>query len=249
MDKEQLDIKVKKLKNLKNYKHLSSEELEIKARELLFKDEMISSLTFCTKEEDKIIVERLIDNYLSKISIENMKDIEMLRELLDLELITHQLKEFIKDGQTTKNGAIDSRSMEQLRDNSNLILSYKEKLGLLTDKKEENDAVRIIEKLKERFHKWINQPENRSNYETACPSCGENILIRRRLDKEKDEVKAHPWFIAGGILFNKEIFKDYNEGKLTEDQIIRYLDIAPDYLKWIERNYPLNQDKNDTEVD
>jgi len=241
---DNIELKVKKLKNLKNYQGLSDAELQQKAKELIFRDEILNSLTFCTEDKDKELAIRLLESYLSKIALENIKDVELLRQLLDLELVTDQLKRFIKQGQVDHKGSVDGRTMESLRDNSTLILQYKEKLGLLTDVKEENDAVKIIEKLKDRFHKWINQPENRSNYELTCPTCNENILIRRRLDKEKDEVKQHPWFRDGNILFNKQIFKDYNDHKITIEQAARYLDCSPDYITWINKQYPLSEDEN-----
>jgi hypothetical protein len=118
----------------------------------------------------------------------------------------------------------------------------------LIKKDNKTDVDKVINNLLERFHKWANKTENRGLFEFQCPKCEEIFLIRRRLDKEKDEIKVHPWFIEGGILFNKEIFIDLDLGKISEDQAARYLNATLDYIKWIRLNYPLNQDKTEEEV-
>jgi hypothetical protein len=73
------------------------------------------------------------------------------------------------------------------------------------------------------------------------------MLIRRRLDKEKDEVVSHPWFIDGGILFNKQLFIDLELKKISIDQAARYLNASQDYIQWIQLNYPIDKDKSEVE--
>lgn len=71
-----------------------------------------------------------------------------------------------------------------------------------------------------------------------CASCGEWQLIRRRIDLEKDTVLVHPFFIRGGILFNKHVFQLFDEGKITDADVAAILDVKEkDYRIWLYKLY------------
>jgi len=232
-----------RLRNLPQYHDKTDEELEKIIREKNEQDEMLSSLSFCLDSE-KPLAKKLLENYLTEASFENFSERQTLGQLIDQELLSRRLKESLKTLYDSANPSIPLQMVEQLDAVIDRIESLKQKLGLLK-KDEKNDTSKVISDLTERFHKWINKPENRSNYEFQCPKCEEIFLIRRRLDKISDEVREHPWFIAGGILFNRAIFEDMELGKISEDQVARYTNTTLDYIHWIRVNYPLNQDKNE----
>jgi len=238
-----LEKTIKKLRNLSQYKNLSEEEINKIAQERLDKDEILGSLTFCINDEERKFAQTILENYLAQSSFENFSERQTLGQLIDQELLAKRMKEKLKTEYNTANPAICLDMVERLDKVVERIEELKEKLGLTRKENEINNAAQIIEDLKLRFNKWINIPENRSNYTFQCFKCGQTVLIRRRLDKEKDEVREHPWFIEGGILFNKEIFIDLNDKKITEEQAARYLDCSIEYLKWIKDNYPLSEDK------
>jgi len=241
---DNLKREVKKIRNLKQNQGKSEEELNSLAKESLEKNEITNSLTFCLPEE-KEFATNLLNKYLLESSISSFSEKNTLRNLIDLEILLERVKKFINNEQSKANPTIPLQFLEQVTELTNQIIEIKEGLGLVSKKDGKNDASKVIDDLTERFHKWINKPENRSNYEFQCPKCAEIFLIRRRLDKEKDEVVDHPWFIDGGILFNKAIFEDLELGKISEDQAARFLNATLDYIKWIRQNYPLNQDKNE----
>jgi len=232
-----------KYKNLPQYKNLSEEELYKKIDEYLQRDELLGSLTFAINKEEKEFAQNLLDRYLEESSLESAAEKDTLRQLIDLEILAERYKKILKTEYEKANPAIPRDDVEQLRETEKQILELKKNLGLTANKDEqENNVAKIMEDMKLRFNKWINQPENRSNFTFQCHNCGETFLLRRRLDKEKDEIKIHPWFIEGGILFNKEIFIDLSQGKITREQAARYLDCSVDYLEWILKEYPIEKD-------
>ena len=237
-----------KIKNMlrgqKQNKGKSEEELDLLTKEKIEKDEILGSLTFCL-ETERDFASNLLGKYLTESAIESFTDRDTLRQLIDLEIIVERIKALLNIEYDKANKAIPLQMLDQLTSLNNQIMDLKERLGLTQKKEDKNDTVKVIDNMLIRFHKWVNKPENRSNYEFQCPKCSEIFLVRRRLDKEKDEVKGHPWFIDGGILFNKAIFEDLDLGKISEDQAARYLNATLDYIKWIRQNYPLNQDKNE----
>jgi hypothetical protein len=237
---------IKKLRNLPQYKNLSESELTKIATEQSEKESIIDSLTFCLPEEKKLASKKL-EEYLSEGKIETISDKSTLILLIDNEIMIERVKKLIHKNYAKENSYIAPELTRQHHDLIAQNLELKEKLGLNKKEGEQNSAYQIIEDLKLRFKKWINMPENRSNYTLQCPSCQELILIRRRLDKEKDEIKIHPWYINGGLLFNKEMFRDINDKKITKDQAARYLDCSVDYIDWIINNYPIDKDITEEE--
>jgi hypothetical protein len=242
---DNIEREVKKLKNLIQNKNKTNEELEILAKENIQRQEILGSLTFALDDE-KSFATNLLNKYLEESSLQSASEKDTLTHLIDLEVLLNRIKKQLNTEYDKANPAIPIVFIEQVTELTNQIMELKEKLGLLKED-ENNDVSKTISDLLERFHKWINKPENRSNFECQCPKCEEIILIRRRLDKEKDEIKSHPWYIEGGILFNKEIFKDFELGKISENQVVRYLNVTSDYINWIRQNYPLNQDKSEEE--
>jgi len=233
---------------LPQYKDKNKEERLILAKESIERDEILGSLSFCLDEE-KGFANNLLKRYLVESTIESFTDKDTLRQLIDLEIILERLKSLLNVDYDKANKAIPMQYLEQLTSLNKQVMDLKESLGLTQEKEDKKDTVKVLDDLTQRFHKWINKPDNRSNFEFQCPKCGETYLIRRRLDKEKDEVKDHPWFIDGGILFNKQIFIDLELGKISEDQAARYLNATLDYIHWIKVNYPLSQDKEIEEIE
>ncbi|MFA7247873.1 MAG: hypothetical protein WC169_11975 [Dehalococcoidia bacterium] len=236
-----VDKIIKKLRNLPQYKNMSEEELNLIAKEKAEKEEIINSLTFCLPEE-KQLAQTKLEEYLKQGQIETPSDKSTLMLLIDNEIAIERIKKIITKNFDKENPYIPVELAKEKNDLISQNLTLKDKLGLNKKAGEENSVVKTIEDLKSRFKKWINQPENRSNYTFACFHCGKTFLIRRRIDKDKDEVREHPWYVNGGILMNKQIFKDLKENKITIDQATRYLNCSPDYIQWLQNNYNIDED-------
>lgn len=238
-DKEKL---IKRLRGLKQNKNLSDSEIEQLVNRRLEEEELREAFYGLTNEEIEKGV-KLYFKYLADNSFESLAEKSTLINIIYKEILKMRMQEFIKKESENKDGAVPISMSEKIMEMDTQILSEKTKLGMLKDKTNSLGGADVIEDLKARFKTWINKPENRSEYECQCHNCGQVLLIRRRIDKEKDLVKEHPWYINGGTFFNKEIFKDYINKKITKQQVCRYLDCAEDYLEWILKNYPMEDDK------
>ena len=242
-----LEKTIKRLRNMKQNKSLPIEEIEKKAKLLIEKKELKSQFASSLLDDEIENAISLYNKFLIESSFESLAEKSSLIRLITLMIVRERLLKSIKSDAIKTPGANSLSSTDSIMDLDEQIDKLMDKLGMLKKEGDQNDATKVIEDLKLRFHKWINMPENRSNYTLQCFNCGQSILIRRRLDKEKDEIKEHPWFIEGGLLFNKEIFKDLKEKKISEEQAARYLDCAVDYLKWIIEHYPMEEDNQENE--
>jgi hypothetical protein len=235
----ELDLLVKKLKNLAQYKNKTEEELISIAEKQIENNRFLDKLSFVNDDDEKKYARDLFESYMSEYEITDVGDKDTLYQLIDLELLAFKIKKAINDSGKDAKGAIPMRLVETLHQHMESITKLKQQLGMTKAEKEKNtsDAVRAIESLKIRFKLWINQAENKANYTLKCPHCLSYVLIRRRIDKDKDEVLEHPWFINGGILFNRYLFQYLEEGKLTEEEVCNILKVSKDYLGWIRKKF------------
>ena len=244
-----LEKRKNQLRNMKQNQKLTETELTSLAQSKIDEETIVNNLSFCIDDAERKYATELLNRYLSQSSFENESDKELLKQLLDQHLLAERFKSIMKTDYAKSNPAQSTYLVESLDKVVDRIVKLQEKLGLVRKDNGANDVSQVIRSLTDRFHKWINRPENRSNYECQCPECKTLILIRRRLDKEKDQVIEHPWYIDGGVTFNKEIFKDYDLGKISKDQVARYHHFTLDYVDWIKVNYPINQDKESSNDD
>ena len=138
---------------------------------------------------------------------------------------------FISDKQIQSLHAIEDR-VEQL----------KLKLGI-SKINEKKDDLTALEEMQEKFR--IYQEFNRNEFELMvpqiCKKCGHEdvsmYLLRRRV---KDfDVLRHP-ALSGRWLWNHEIFKDLEEGKITKEQAARYQMTSIKYVSWaLENKYKI----------
>jgi hypothetical protein len=243
MEKNTIESIKSKLKGLRQYANYSDEDLEKVATERYNRDGLLNKLSFVADGEEKTYALKLFDNYLSEYELESSADKDTLCQLVDLEMLGYRLKKQIDEickGTETSKGQIPYRLVELLHQNTEQISKLKSLLGMCKEEKDKSasDFVRAEESKKKRFEDWINLPENRANYTYVCDHCKGWNLIRRRIDKEKDAVLKSPWFIYGGILFNKGIFEDLYSGLITVEQVCKYLGNVPkDYIDWIFKHY------------
>ena len=235
---------INKLKGLKQYSNLSEEELE-KIVEKKFSGKITNSLVFANSRQEKELAQKLYEQYVADWGeLNNIADKSVLLTIIDLEILNYKLKKKIAEIEEQSktdqsSGVISKELIEQLIRNTEIILKLKASLGMTKAEREksQSDLVLVLETLKRRFRDWINNPENKSNYTLVCPHCQKYILIRRRIDKEKDEIKVHPFFIDGGITFNKHLFELYKEGKISKEDVAKVLDVNEDYVDWIMNKY------------
>jgi hypothetical protein len=239
-----IEKKVGQLKNLTQYKNLSEEDLLKAAEKKVAEEQLEAELLMVVNPDELDSAKKLYIDYTAEYSIETSADKSTLYDLIYFEILNFRIKKYLNENQTGKDGAspiIHTNTIETLQKNTEKITLLKSQLGMTKkDADRDNaDVVKILENLKQRFHRWINQPDNRANFSLKCPHCLNLFLIRRRLDKEKDEVIQHPWYIKGGLLFNQAIFEDLRDHVITIKQAARYFNTSEDYILWIQKKYPI----------
>jgi len=226
--------KIKHLAQYKDNEEALQKAVKVKMEGEDFNEEWHIGLT---KKKEVEFYYTLIRKYLKTGSIDNPSDKELLKQLTYLELVIHRIQLSLNSS-STKDNAQPHKELEAYNKAIEQCIKIKKQLGLLEEEdKSGNDAVKALNILKARFKKYINDPENRANYTYRCDSCQNLQLVRRRLDKEKDTIMEHPWFVRGGLLFNEHTFRLYYEKKITLKDVCLILNVAEDYIPWLYENY------------
>lgn len=220
---DKLQREVNRLSNLKNYKDMESNELEVIARRNIEVREFKSNPLFSNEKEQKL-AETRFRNYLEDNKLESSSDIDTLKSLIYNEIFEQRIQ-----GELNKLADADKYPPEkltkQLTDVQNQKLSLKLKLGI--DKADaEKDDLTKLQLLQKRVHKYIQ--EHKTEFTLwipwTCNKCGhkdiESYLLYQRV-KDFNTLK-HPWF-AGRWLFNYQILKDIKDNKLSKEDATRYL--------------------------
>lgn len=237
-----IDNETKRLKNLRNYKDKSEDELREIAKINLIVKEFKNSPIFLYDGEDKGIKKRLEDekniaiekfkNYLTEYKIESASDIDTLKSLVFTEILELRVQRELNEA-SIKGQFPSPKTTENLLDLQNQKLSLKVKLGI--DKTEVKDTeLTQLEKLEKRFERYIEENRNEFTLDVPliCEKCNHeakySFLLRRRV-KDFDAIK-HPWFI-GRWFFNLPIIKFVKEGVLTKDQAAEILSNASENIE------------------
>lgn len=245
MENSKTEGKIKKLKSLPQYKNFTEEQLRKVVMDKEAKEEVLDLLSL-EDEKEREYAQKLLDIYLSEYQIEAFSDRDNLNHLIYLQISVDRIKKQLNKISKDTPDFIPQRALEQLQELNSQIIDFKKLLGMNKSEQDKQyaDVSSVIENLKTRFHRWINEPEHKANYQIKCGKCGHLFLIRRRLDKDKDEILTdHPWFIEGGILFNLELFKCYKEGKVSKDNMVKILACSPDYIDWLEKKFSAQLEK------
>jgi hypothetical protein len=222
----QLDKIKNRLKNLKQNKNLSEEEIEIKAKERLEKLDILNSLTFCLEDEKEYAID-LLSKYLEESSLESTSEKNTLTHLIDLEVLLNRIKKQLNLEYGKANPAIPIAFIQQVTELTNQILELKEKLGLTSNKS--NDSVfQLWEDLKEKCLKYYE--EHAAEFQNKCPYC--NKLFPSILPPEKLIPQISSWF-KGTDLYNEEVFNLYHNKIITEEQAAKILGVSNFYVPYI----------------
>jgi hypothetical protein len=219
----QLDREINRLSNLKNYKDIEPNELEIIARRNIEVRDFKKNPLF-SNDKEQILAETRFRNYLENNEIESVSDIDTLKSLVYNEIFEQRIQ-----GELNKladeNKYPPEKLTKQLTDVQNQKLSLKVKLGI--DKKdEERDELSAYQLLQKRVIKYINDHKDEFTIGLGfdCERCNhknwESFLIYKQVKDFK--VLKHPYF-AGRFLFNYEIIKDVKDKKLSKEDAWRYL--------------------------
>lgn len=246
MDEQIIKKYLERIRNLKQYKDKTEQELlEIAKRKA--EEELSNIDSLSVSPEEKRIAKKLLAKYMSEFSITNVSDRGDLNQLIYQELLHRRFQTILNknfedkketDGKDEKPVPI-KYSIEIVDAIHNIIKNIsdlKNRLGL-AKKDEGQDPLRVLTTLKKRFEKYVN--EHRDDFTMKCMHCGEFSLLRRRT---KDYISGKHPFLLHNLLYNEPLLRMVVENKITKEDAAKILSTSPDYISWvIEKHYLPNK--------
>lgn len=235
MDSKRLEIEYNKIKNLRQYKNFSEEDLRKTAYNRALEYQIDVDSLFVNKE-DKIEAKKLIIKYLDDYTPETVSDINTLRSVLFLEVLNNRLQNELNDDKE-QDKDVNLKVIKTIHENLNQILILKNSLGLTKDKKTGNvkSLDRKLKLMRNQFKVWMEN--NQATRETVCPYCAQQFLLRIRM--EHWEEQKHAYF-KDRVLYNLRLVELFLENKITKQDVATILECSPDYIDWVMEKWKTN---------
>jgi len=237
-NKQEIEEKITKIRNLHQYKGKSEEELETIAKRLLIKaknkkqkkqvektEEPVpvinpddSEWLIVFDEEEQEQAQKLFNSYKENCHIERLSETNLLKDLVFLEILSNRYKKRINEksiDEKTQEKKIPTSLIKAFHDNVDKVISLKEKLF---GSKDENDPYKYITLLVKKFKLW--RKKNSATRFRICPHCSKPIQLQLRAEYW-DAIK-HPWF-KDRFLFNEHLFDLYLSGKIKKEDVAKVL--------------------------
>ena len=219
---------------------LSMAEQDIKLNTLLTDLEISSQFE---DTDEKMRAEELARKYFNDYTFEFISDKNTLKQLIFLEILNDRiqksLNEFYKDAQS-----VPVQMMEGLHKNLVQITELKKMLGLTKadTANQGTDALSALELLKKKFKIWRTQ--NQGGRTLICPHCSKMVMLKIKTDAW--EAMKHPWFIDR-VLGNKPLFKLWEDGKITQQDVADVLYTSYDFPAWVRKKLEPNKTIKDVQ--
>lgn len=236
---DNLEKKINKLRNLKQNKDKTNDELVVLAKEEIEKKDVISSLTFCKDDKEREFAIDLLERYTKENSIESEADKDTLRQLIDMEILAERFKYLLKIEYEKSNPAIPLNMVEELRETEKNILEIKTQLGLTNKNRDQAGWIETWEDLRKKAIKYYE--EHRGFNTIKCPYCQNLFHLLMRADKH-EPIKSS-WF-RGTILYNIEVFKLFDEKRINIEEAANIMGVSSYYIELIYNEIYLKE-KND----
>jgi len=234
---DSLQREIKKLKNLKQYRGKSKEELASLAKANLEKQDIIGSLTFCINDEEKKFASNLLEKYLEDSSLEKTAEKDTLRILIDNSVLIERIKQTLNTEYNKSNPYIPHQMLDQLQNLNKQNLELKDKLGLTSTEKEK-DFIDYWNQLYEKALAYYK--ENAGCNIARCPYCQKLFYILKNMKEHHTE--KIPMF-KKTMLYNKKLFELYEQKRITKEEITNILGVSEDYISYIYSNIYENEKK------
>lgn len=154
---------------------------------------------------------KLYKSYKEHYHIEQLSDLQVLKDLVWLEIVQERLKkDSLQISEATKKAnIIPVQTLEAIDSIQDKILVLKQKIGLFEEKKTDS-FLNFWDILKKKINKRAN--EYRASFQFRCPSCGKFALLVRKV--EDYNVVDFKMF-KGTVLYNEELFNLVYDKKIT----------------------------------
>jgi hypothetical protein len=224
----ELDSIFKKLRNLKQNKDKSNDEIMALAKEQSDRQEILGKLTFCINDEERDFAKQLLENYLAESSIESFSDKDTLRQLIDIEILIERIKKTLNTEYNKQNPFIPDKLLDQLQELNKQTMALKESLGFSNTNKDKENFIELFNALKKKALKYYE--EHAGCTEIRCPHCNEySVAILRTQNKD---IKKHPWF-KGTVLYNKPLYEMYHKKEITTEKMAEIFGVSTFDIEYI----------------
>jgi hypothetical protein len=231
MDKDKL---MQKYKNMKQFKDLPIEELELLVDKKIQEEELLTTFVGLSDEEIKKAI-KLYDQYITEHSFESLAEKSTLINLIRDELLKERVLTQIKTEYDNKSNANSMKLFEELRELEEHILLQKEKLGMMKDKNSES-ALDLMSELKEKALAYYN--EHAGETFVKCPECQSLFRLLMKIDGLEP---AKATFFRGTTLYNQKLMELYHYKKVTKFEVAEILGVNEKYIEFIYNNIYLKK--------
>lgn len=226
MDREKA---IQKRLNLKQNKGKTYEDIATQYDKEQEEESLLMSFTGIAQEKQQKAL-KLYQQYLTENSFESLAEKSTLINVVYLEMLNDQIKEYIEQEQKEKKGAIPLKMTEQLVVNNTQILVLKRELGMLKDADSAN-ALEIINELKEKALAYYD--EHAGETYVKCPECQSLFRLLMKVDGLEP---AKATFFKGTTLYNVKLMELYHYKKVTLEEVAEIMGVHPKYITFIYEN-------------
>jgi len=237
-----LEAKFNQIKNMPQYRDKSEAEIKKIAKELLkeedkkYKVEWVGLTTAEKKKADK-----LFDEYSKKYQITKLSDLEDLKSLIFTTTVKERIQKILQKLEKSGN-APPVRTMDSYDTLHKQESELKARLGLGQEKKESKWKVFWTNFKKKLLHYVL---YHKGAFYFKCPSCKKMALLLRKVE---DYNTFDFTMFRGTYLYNEEMFKDIDSGKISKEDVSRYWGLQnTDYINLIYEKVWLPEQKKKKE--
>lgn len=219
--------KVRKLKNLVQYKNKPEEELIEIAKKQIEKDRDFLDVPVIDDNEKKLF-ENLYHNYKTTYDLSDMSDEALLKDLCWLEVLKLRIQRGLTEKLAGKSSAKYKKSTtftyRTLDDILDKILVIKDKLGLF--KKASESFLDFWDKLNRKIQLYVET--HRAEFIFKCPYCKKMALLLKKIDDYN--VFKFECF-RDTFVYNKHLYRLLDERRpITRDDIAKIFGHSTDYV-------------------
>jgi hypothetical protein len=228
------DREIQRQANLKQNQGKTPEEIAVLVDKKIQEEELLTAFIGLSDDEKKKAI-KLYDQYVTEHLFESLAEKSTLINLVYLEILNDRVKLFIEKEGNEKQGAIPLRMTEQLVENTNQIMSLKEKLGMMKDAESES-ALNLINELKEKALAYYETHAGETY--VKCPECQS---LFRLLMKIEGLEPAKATFFRGTTLYNQKLMELYHYKKITLEEMAEIMGVNHKYITYIYENIYLKK--------
>ena len=245
MENFNLQDKINSIKNLKNYKKKTPQELETIAIKMFKKDQMKVDWVGMTKDEIKV-AQKSFENYIENHHIESFNDLEDLKTLVYNSILENRLKQKIFELTTHEDADGNSKPeipnkniLDSLTGLQKQMLDLKQKLGLNESKTE--GWMQFWARLCKKINTHAVEHRGAFTFKCVDPNCGKIALLLRKIDDYNTfEFKC----FRGTFIYSEPLMKMIDEKRTDFKEAASIFGCGEEYMQGMFQKIYLREKKH-----